>query len=99
MEKIWKEAFIAILKNFPVIFFEGLKTTTKNSVSTTDIPAVIRTEYLPDANPKRYVYATRAVANIIEMQLQTKKATGFCSINRLVGKEGSNEDYPEFSLS
>jgi hypothetical protein len=56
LENIWKEGFMTISKNFPVIIL-GLKTTTETSVSTTGVPAVIRTEHLPDVSAKRYVYA------------------------------------------
>lgn len=58
---------MTITKNFPIIFFEGLKTTMETSVSTTDIPAVIRTEYLPDASP---------VANKLKCSYKLRKLPG-----------------------
>jgi hypothetical protein len=72
-----------ISRNFP------RRTEDSHGNISEYIQLVFRQWFEQSASRLRVV--TRAVANIIEVQLQTEKAAGFWSINRVVSMEASDE--------
>jgi hypothetical protein len=57
LENIWKDAVVALSKNCPAVFLEGLRKTAKLLLRIAGVPALIQTDKLSNTIHKSYRYA------------------------------------------